>query len=443
MFARAGIERAILTLMVTHKSVMYDVSNEGIEAYHFLSEHHKILYSVIMHLFYNQGVEKLDAMLIYSTIQDEQAKEVIDENGGLEYISTLFSAYLTNNSAIYIRQLKEAYQRNSLNDILTKAVEKVKTNDIDEIITTIDSQIADVILSDKKKETYKLGTNTKERLKERLENPVDVFGYAIGWKQFDKVSQGFQDNDLVVVVGESKTGKSTLLTNWTIRLTQSGLNGLYIDTEMDDDEFEDRVLAILSSVPFEEIRNGKYGVDTEYGLAKDKIAAVNKAADELDKLNIYHEYMPEFTIEKVTALAKYFKKEKNIDFLTFDYIKMPNSDLNSLKQSKEYERLGYFTTCLKDLAGLLKIPVLTACQSNRSQLGSTDLDAGAIQGSYRILQLASKLYFIRNKTDNEITNEGGRYGNQALLIKYQRHGGNNTVINIQFDRPILKQKEVS
>jgi hypothetical protein len=128
--------------------------------------------------------------------------------------------------------------------------------------------------------------------------------------------------------------------------------------------------------------------------------------------------------------------------LFFDYIKIPASS-GSLKTMQEYQALGFFTSGLKDLAGILKIPVFSACQANRDDIGGTDKDAKSIGGSYRILQLASKLMFLTNKSDEQIAKDGIRNGNQVLSVKYQRNGMSDAPpINIMFHKEILRQEEV-
>ena len=91
----------------------------------------------------------------------------------------------------------------------------------------------------------------------------------------------------------------------------------------------------------------------------------------------------------------------------------------------------------------MKIPIFTACQSNRSDLNTSTPDASNIGGSYRILQLATKLIFLVNKTDEMIAKDGFHNGNQQIIIKYQRNGASDcSPINIMYDKPILRQCEI-
>jgi replicative DNA helicase len=210
---------------------------------------------------------------------------------------------------------------------------------------------------------------------------------------------------------------------------------------MNEREQEDRILANLTGIPHKEIVSGMYVMDTAFGLAAEKISKLKKAREQLELGNYYHVYMPMFTIEKVTALARKFATQMNIKALFFDYIKIPSNQGN-FKSIQEYQALGFFTSGLKDLAGTLKIPVFSACQANRNDLKTEEPDANDIGGSYRILQLASKLMFLYNKSDERIAKDGFNNGNQQLFIKYQRNAESDCdPLNIMFNKPILRMTE--
>ena len=182
---------------------------------------------------------------------------------------------------------------------------------------------------------------------------------------------------------------------------------------------------------------------TENGKAEDKIAALKSAVQELKDGNYFHIYMPNFTIEKVNAVAKKFKLQHNIQAIFFDYLKFPSSQINTLKSVAEWQMLGYIASGLKDLAGTMNLPVYSACQENRIDPKGNKKSELNVGGSDRILQLATKLIFLTNKSEEEIMKQGELNGNQTLYIAYQRNGESDVPpINIQFDRPKLTQSEV-
>lgn len=449
IIAKPGIERATLTVLLRSKSKVIEASADNLYAEHFSVKGHQVIYSVLVMLSQSEDVNVFDSLLIYNAINEPKAKQYIDELGGMEYIDMLLVSPVADNLGFYIAQLKEAQLLRMTymlaDDVQKQILEEGETSSAEDILQKLQERILDVsIQQGDSTEVVKFGEGTRERLRRRLENPAEVLGFQVGWPTWDRVTQGYCSNDLTVFVGESKTGKSTLLLNHAKILSiDNGLAGLYIDTEMETEEQEDRLVSMISGVPFEEIRNGMYGQDTEYGTKEDKIRAVDSAVVKLEASPFYHVYVPAFTTDKVTALVRRYKTQYNIQYFVFDYIKLPEGDVKSLQSAQEWQRLGFFTASLKNLCGICGIPGLTAAQANRSSVGNTNQNENSIGGSYRIIQLATRICYIRNKLPHEMEAEQMRHGNQVLKIGLQRHGSSAGVeMNLQFDKPILRMREV-
>ena len=147
--------------------------------------------------------------------------------------------------------------------------------------------------------SYKLGDKTEEILDKRAENPSQVPGLEVGWYEYDRLTNGAQPGDLIILCAPSKVGKSVALTNWATTLgIEDNIPILYFDTEMNEREQEDRILAKLTGIPHNEIVSGLYVVDTVHGKAEDKIAKLKVAREKLNLGNYYHIYMP-----KIWAVA--------------------------------------------------------------------------------------------------------------------------------------------
>lgn len=437
-----------MAICLKESDKMIDVEASEIFAEHFSVPGHKFIFMAMMYL-YSKKI-KPTPMAIVEVLSNDQAKKSVDELGGLEYLTILEESNLSpDNLPIFIEKIKQSYTRRMLLNIADNVRDFVMSDKAEvlnpsELISHAERQLTDLsVNSSTSEEAYKMGDRTDEVLAERAENPAQVPGIEVGWTEYDRLTNGAQPGDLIIVCAPSKVGKSVTLTNWATKLAiKDQMPILYMDSEMNEREQEDRILASLTGIPHDEVVSGMYVLDTVNGKSTEKIAKLKKAREELGLGHYYHIYMPYFTIEKVTALSRKFAMQMGIKALFFDYIKIPSNQGN-FKTQQEYQALGFFTSGLKDLAGTLKIPVFTACQANRNDLDTNNPDASNIGGSYRILQLASKLMFLVDKSDEKIAKDGFQNGNQQLIIKYQRNGQSDCPpINIMFNKPILRQQEI-
>lgn len=377
----------------------------------------------------------------------------MDDFGGLEYLVILSEQYISisiKSLDFLCEKLTQAYTCCELYKLCKRQEEFLESDETEvlnpnELINSLEQRVADLNNKVEKVATaYKFGDDAERVLALRAEQPNTIPGLETGMPKFDYYTNGGQPGDLIMVCARAKTGKSTMLTNWATKLSvEDKIPILYIDTEMNEREQEDRILAILSGVPHKEIMSGMYVIDTENGTAEDKKRRLKEAIEKLKESEYYHIYMPTFTVDKVNAVAKSFKVKHGIEALFFDYLKFPASELGTLKSAQEWQMLGFIASGLKDLAGTLNIPVYSACQENRSNINEQKKDATNVGGSDRILQLATKLIFLVNKPDEVVADEGEYFGNQQLQIAYQRNGESNCPpINVFFNKPILKMKEV-
>jgi replicative DNA helicase len=442
-------ERSILAILLKNQNKILDIESMGLAPEHFYIPGHKYIFMAIVYLFARKDTPT--PLAIMEVLTDKKAKDAVQELDGLEYLNIMLESDIhEDNLKIFCDKVLQAYTRRELYTICEDTMNFVKSDESEilnqrELVGRLEERIIDFSTSTTSdKEVYKMGDNTENVLADRAERPDVVPGFETGWALFDRYTSGFMPDDLVVVVARAKTGKSVILLNWARKLSiDDGLPVLYIDTEMSSRNQEDRLLANISGVPFNEIISGMYVVDTEHGLAQDKIQALKKARELLNSSNFFHVFMPNFTSDKINSLVRKYKLQHNIQAVFFDYIKMPSSSQGSLKSMQEYQALGFVTTALKELAGSLGIPIITACQENREDAESTNKSVRNIGGSDKIVQFASKLMFLYKKTDEMIAREGTPNGNLQLKILVQRNGESDCdPININFDQPRMRMWEV-
>lgn len=446
-----GSERALLTLCLNNNDLIVECEEKGISPEHFTTDGNRYIYMAMKYLYEINQIPEPLALL--EVIADNKAKDSIKALGGLDYLTALMSApAIDRNIEIYIKKLKQTLTRRQIASLSETVMERVldessKVLNPSELVGEVQKDVDELSMSANQiEEVYKMGTDLEERIKALGEHPMVVPGLETGFYQFDRYTGGAEPSDLIFICARSKTGKSVILTNWAKKIAiDDGLPVLYIDTEMPTPQVETRILSMVSGLPEkEQIKSGMFTVEDEYGTSEDKLARLKRSNEKINSGLLYHVYMPNFNIEKVTALARKYKMKHGIVAVFFDYLKMPQSNKGALKYAQEYQELGFMASALKDMAGVLEIPVFSAVQANRSERGATaeDMDESNVGGSDRILQLASKLCFLANKPEEEYALNPS-LGNQQLRIKFQRNGMCDCPpINIQFDHKIIRMSEV-
>lgn len=404
---RAGSERALIGICLNKPDQLILASGSGLKPEHFAVDAHKYIYMAMSYLI-EQGNEP-DPISITQVFTDEKANKAIEEMGGITYIESAKLTPYVGNTQMFIDNIKQAAARRSIYEQAQKVmsrVEKDADSDINSVLSAVENDFRDISIEYQVATgVTKLGENTADRLKQRLLTPQDTIGLKTGWKQFDLATLGLVDGELTIVGARSKAGKSTVLLNWCRKIcVEDGIPTLYLDSEMYPEEQEDKLLSMLSGIPHEEIRTGMFGRDTHNGTAKEKVAKVQEANKKLKEAPFHHVYLPNFTIEKVQALARKYQVEHGVKLIVFDYIKLPSS--NSNLGDKEFQALGYLTSGLKDLAGMLQVPIISAVQLNRSAVGNDDINESSIAGSDRILQLANRVCFLRKSSEEEYAMTG-------------------------------------
>lgn len=440
LFGRDTSERYVIALCLQNVDNFIDVSSR-LSSADFLFEQNRVIFEHISYVV-NSGVSKID---LPSMVAALEGTGQLQKAGGIDTLSALFSVSADAvNLHVHVEQVLRGSVLSSLYNKLEKGRKFIKSNakstvGASEIIANIETSIMDASLQVMKVDDGKMVYDgIEDRLKELEENKGETTGLPSGFDILDSILDGFSPGGLYVVGARPKIGKSTLLSNWALNLCKNAVNKgktrsiLYIDTEMSFDEFQLRMVASLSGVPEGTIRRGELAYNPE--LKKQ----VLKAVKVLYKMPIIHKYMPGFTIEEVVSLVKKHKVRDNIDAFFFDYIKMVELNENF----NETQTLGYLTMELKDLAGKLEIPVVTAVQLNREAAHKSRVGTQQVADSDRVLRYCNVLMALSRKTKEELEKEGVAHGTHRLQVLENRNGPSfEAGIDIEFTKPTLTMYE--
>lgn len=429
MFCRPTDERALIAYCMKDLSHYFAVCTKLTPADFLYTQHEMTM--LLFEALIAKGAEKFETNLI---IAEATANGVIDVIGGIKYIKTISSMQVDDgNFDIYFKAVLEASTKYKLHTILTEKVSRIEKNAKDglesaDLLSSVETSILDLSMMGLNiNEPINLGDGLEDYINALRYNKIELSGLSTGYPIFDKQIDGMVPGTLLVIAARKKQGKSTLLSNIAVHVAyRLGIPVLYVDTELSFPEWRSRTLSTISGVKERDIKHGGYD-DIQY-------SKLMKASALIDKGKLFHEYMPGYSVDKLVALYKKYKHKEKIGLIVFDYLKEPDSSSVD-KQRKEYQILGDVTTKLKDLAGQLNIPALTAVQLNRTN---------DIADSDRIARYADVICFWGDRSEEEIQEGGLSCGSHKLVIKDTRRGGatSNYGIGYMFFKEFLKIREV-
>lgn len=407
MFCRPSDERALLAYGFRSLDNFYDLISK-VDSKDFLDNDHRNIITV-MSLLANGGVKAFDLPMMLDLAGQLEVKF------DLNYLHSIKDMAVSEaNFAIYSQNVLEASTKYTLYSHLHSHLKVLEDNsqqgiDSAELIGRVENAILDLSTASKAiREPINMCEGLREELIERMNHPVETLGISTGFTCLNKYIDGLVPGTLNVVAARPKMGKSTFLSAIARHVAfQEGVPTLYIDTEMGFKQWRDRQVAAMSNMEERLIKHGKYDKAQFEEIIK-------KCVDIVEKRKLYHEYMPGYTVDKIVALYKKYKMKHNIGLMVFDYIKEPDSS-SIERQRKEYQILGDVTTKLKDLAGELEIPCLTAVQINRE---------GTVADSDRIARYADIIMEWMFRTEDELdAHADGKAGQYKLVIRETRRGG--------------------
>lgn len=421
--AEAGV---IATLMYRPDFILH---SDYLEAGYFYNKDNGCFYWAIQQL-YRSGIDNIDAFNISNMLSSNTAvKKTLDA-----YNLPSLQEYIIMCKDI-ARGTLEEYQM-----LVNKVLELAYKRDLYKKTLQIQNDCfnKDIPLKILNKNTYSGIHGLSEKY--IIGNDIKTFGEKDDslWKEIEdrRTDSGlygipskifllsdyltYEPSELILISARMKMGKSALMMNEAIHKLKNGIPTIYLDTEMKDRLFYERMLANLTGIEINRIKRGQY--------SKEEADLLLRIRAWIKKQPFVHEYKPSFTNEKIYDICKIQKYKIGAEFVIYDYIKGNTS--NSSELSNE---LGAKCDFLKNnVAGELDLALLSA-----AQLGRGD----QVADSDKLERYCSANIWWRSKTDEELARDGKECGNYALNIKVNRLGegmDETEYIDCKFDKARMR-----
>lgn len=405
-------EKSVLGGILLKQDVLEDII-EILRVNDFYKLSHQYIYEVMLES-YNQGVG-IDPILIIDRLKK---KNKYDEMGGEAVLYEIIESVPTAaNVTNYARIVKEKSVLRGLISVGSQIVELAHDGfeEVDTILDKAESLIFKVSENKENKEIVTLRDLIQpelDRLEQVVKNKGVTTGISSGFKNFDQMTSGFHDSDLVIIAARPSMGKTAFVLNLALNAAVKQNKGVLVfSLEMSNSQIFQRLLAIESKIPLSKIRNG-FIDDQEWGQ-------LGIASGKLANSNVQLADVPNVTVLEIRAMSRRMKAAGKLDMILIDYLQLIKGVGRGDNRQQE---ISDISRSLKGIARELNVPVIALSQLSRAPEQRADRrpmlsdlrDSGAIE------QDADMVVFLYR--DDYYNEDSEAKGIAEIIIGKQRNG---------------------
>ncbi|GAA0558967.1 MAG: replicative DNA helicase [Rheinheimera aquimaris] len=256
---------------------------------------------------------------------------------------------------------------------------------------------------------------TIEKIDELFRSPHDgVTGVSTGYVDLDKMTNGMQPSDLIIVAARPSMGKTTFAMNLCEHAAiTSDKPVLIFSLEMPSEQIMMRMLASLGRIDQTKVRTGQLE-DEDWARLSSAIELLNT------KGKMYIDDGSGLTPTEVRSRARRVAREHGgLSMIMVDYLQLMT--VPGLSENRTLE-IAEISRSLKALAKELKVPVVALSQLNRSLEQRADKRPvnSDLRESGSIEQDADLIMFIYR--DEVYNDDSPDKGTAEVIIGKQRNG---------------------
>lgn len=318
---------------------------------------HQRIYQVMVELA--EKGEPVDLVTVTSDLQD---RKWLEEIGGVAYLGDIANAVPTAANVEYYSRIVE--EKSVLRRLIRVATDiaaegYASEEEVDTILNEAEKTILEVShrqntsafisIKDVLVETY-------DRI-EMLQNQTgDITGIATGFTELDKMTAGFQRNDLIIVAARPSVGKTAFALNIAQNVaTKTEESVAIFSLEMGASQLVQRMLCAEGNIDAQRMRTG--------ALNDEDWQKLTMAMGSLSKAGIYIDDTPGVKVNDIRAKCRRLKQENGLGMIMIDYLQLIQG--NGRSGENRQQEVSEISRTLKAIARELEVPVIALSQLSR------------------------------------------------------------------------------
>ncbi|NEY73126.1 replicative DNA helicase [Bacillus mesophilus] len=349
-------EQAVLGAVFLEPSSLTTASEILIPEDFYRASHQRI-FNVMLSL--NEKGEPVDLVTVTSELAD---LKLLEEIGGVSYLSDLANSVPTAANIEYYAKIVE--EKSILRRLIRTATSIVtdgyaRDDEVDVLLNEAEKGILDV----SRRKNSSSFQNIKDVLVdaydniELLHNRVgDITGIPTGFRELDRMTAGFQRNDLIIVAARPSVGKTAFALNIAQNVaTKTDENVAIFSLEMGAQQLVMRMLCAEGNINAQNLRTGK--------LTSEDWGKLTMAMGSLSNAGIYIDDTPGVKINEIQSKCRRLKQESGLGMILIDYLQLIQG--NGRAGENRQQEVSEISRSLKQLARELEVPVIALSQLSR------------------------------------------------------------------------------
>ena len=349
-------EQSTLGAMLIERSAVEKVF-EILDKDDFYRDNHQTLFDVISTL------AERDVRVDLITVQEElKNRDKLDAVGGIAYLTALFDTVPTAANVEYYAKIVE--EKATLRRLIEASLEIIgsargEVEDVGEVIDQAERAIFGV--SQQRTQAYfsplrTLLLSVYDKAEELAEMKSKISGLSTGIDDFDEITSGLQNTDLVIVAARPSMGKTSLCLSIAEHVAIKERKPVAIfSLEMSKEQLALRMLCSQAQVNSHKLRTGH--------LTEDEWTKLAGVVQSMYEAPIFIDDATETSALTMRSKCRRLMAEHGLGLIIVDYLQLMRGHRRTENRVQE---IGEIARGLKSLGRELKVPVIALSQLSRS-----------------------------------------------------------------------------
>lgn len=415
------LEMTILGALMLEKDALSSII-DVLKPETFYRETHQEIYKAILQIFNDSG--PVDIITVVERLRKNGKLEKI---GGAHYITSLTNTLGSSaNIEEHARILLECSIRRETISLSNKIQSQAydETQDVFEVVDKAEQQLFDIgesLIKGSYKDVSSLLKQAYKELDNKRNKKDGVIGVPSGFIDVDRITQGWQKSELIIIAARPGMGKTAFLLS-TIRNAAVDHNSpvAIFSLEMSGVQLINRMISAEAEIEGEKLKKAS--------LADHEWEQLIHKTNKISQSNIFIDDTPALSIFDLRAKCRRLKSKHDIQLIVVDYLQLMSGNVGKHNGNREQE-IAAISRALKCIAKELDVPVIAASQLSRSvetrggdkrpqladlrESGSIEQDADMVMFLYR-----PEYYGLTEKDDGTPLDNGYT----ELIIGKHRNG---------------------